>query len=108
MQAGKLRHYVKLQQNSAEQDAIGQPGPPVWVDVDEIWADIRYLTGIGAVRADADVTIAKCSIRIRTRDVSVGQRILEGTTAYHVKAVLPDPTGARYVDLVCETGANDG
>lgn len=107
MKSGLLRHLVKLQSLSTGQDAIGQP-VQTWSDVATIWADIRFLNGLETVRADAPVSAARCSIRIRARAVNAGQRIVEGSTVFDIKAVLPDPTGKEYIDLACETGANNG
>jgi SPP1 family predicted phage head-tail adaptor len=109
MKAGQLRHPVKLQSLVAGQDAIGQP-TMVWADVASIWADIRFVNGLEVVKADASVSVARCSIRIRYRaGVNAGMRIAEGTTYYYdINAVLPDSTGKRFLDLACEQGANNG
>ncbi|WP_041742288.1 phage head closure protein [Collimonas fungivorans] len=105
MRAGALRHRVKLQSLGDGQDEAGQP-IKVWVDDATIWADIRFLSGLEAIKANAPVSVAKCSIRIRHRSVKVEQRIVEGTTVYEIKAVLPDNTGKKYVDMACETSTS--
>jgi len=108
MQAGQLRHRVTIQDRAATRDAYGQPVPG-WADVATVWADIRFLKGIEVARSAAPVSVATCSIRIRFRaGMTAGMRIVEGATHYNIKAILPDATGARYLDCVCETGANDG
>jgi len=108
MRAGQLRHKVKLQTLAAGQDAIGQP-TMVWTDVATVWADVRFVSGLETVKSDAPVSIARCSIRIRARaGVTAGMRIAEGSVFYNIQAVLPDTTGKRYLDLACETGANNG
>lgn len=108
MKAGQLRHPVTLQ---APLDTQAPDGQPVigWTDVASIWADIRFINGLEAVKADAPVSVARCSIRIRARTgVTAGMRIAEGSTYYDIRAILPDSTGRRFLDLACELGANNG
>lgn len=105
MRAGQLRHQVKLQALTAGQDAIGQP-VQTWTDVATLWADVRFLNGLETIKADAAVAVAKGSIRVRYRaGVTAGMRILEGSTAYDIRAVLPDTTGKRFLDLACQVVA---
>lgn len=103
MNAGALRHRVILQTLSAGQDAIGQP-VTTWIDTATLWADVRYLSGLSAIKAGADVSLSKVSIRLRYRVVTAGQRIKHGTIVYDIQAVLPDARKA-YVDLVAEVVA---
>ena len=65
---------------------------------------MRFQTGAEVMRADADVSIVKCSIRIRARrdvDASMGARY-QGVD-YEIKAVLPDSADRDYMFLVCES-----
>jgi SPP1 family predicted phage head-tail adaptor len=108
MRAGQLRHLLTLQAPLDTQDENGQPTIG-WTDVATDWADIRYLNGLETVKADAPVSVAKCSIRVRFRaGVTAGMRYLEGSTVYDIRTVLPDSTGGRFLDLACEQGANGG
>lgn len=101
MQAGKLNRKVKIQAQVDTVDTIGQPIND-WVDVATVWADIRYLSGLEAIKADADTSVAKVSIRVRYRaDIVPAMRIVGGNTVYQIQAVLPDQS-KRYVDLACE------
>lgn len=100
MRAGDLRHRVILQSLGSSQDALGQPST-VWSNVATLWADIRQVSGLGAIKAGADTAVTKASIRLRFRAVNAGQRVLHGDTVYDIKAALPDPR-RKYVDLVCE------
>ena len=80
-----------------------------WVVVSSEWANIRYLNGMETVRADFPVGVAKASIRIWYRtDVDATCRVLHGAKVFDVKVVRPDEAGRVYVDLVCETGQNNG
>jgi len=102
MQAGKLRNTVTIQQQTAGQDEIGQP-MTTWTNVATVWADIRHLSGIETVKAGAQISAVKASIRIRYRaGINAGMRILHGSTIYNIAAVMPDAAKTAYVDLVCE------
>lgn len=101
MTAGTRRQRVTLQQLQDGQDAIGAP-VQVWVDVAPTWADVQYLSGLSAIKAGADVSLSRVSIRIRYRAVSAGQRVKHGATVFNIEAVLPDARRV-YTDLVCES-----
>lgn len=103
MKAASLRSLCVLQTLTAGQDAIGQP-VTAWVDTASVWADVRYVNGLSAIKAGADVSLSRVSIRLRYRAVNAGQRILYGTTVFNILAVLPDARRV-FVDLVCEVVA---
>lgn len=98
MKAGQLRHRCEIQTRVDTVDSIGQPSTS-WLTTATVWADVRYLSGLSAIKSGADVSVSKCSIRMRYRDVSAGQRIVYGDEVFEIDAVLPD--GKReYVDCV--------
>lgn len=101
MAAGKLRHRVTIEQRAAGQDAAGQPAT-TWVPVATVWANVRHQNGLEAIKAGADTSLVKASIRIRHRSgLNAGMRVVFEGAAYDIKALLPD--GRRqYLDLVCE------
>lgn len=102
MRIGALNCSVTIQHLTSDQDEIGQP-VTTWADVATVWADIRHISGIEAVKADATASTVRASIRIRYRtDVNAGMRVLHGSTVYNITAVLPDVAKKQYVDLVCE------
>jgi len=103
MKAGLLRHRVTLQTLTVGQDEIGQP-VTTWTDTAILWADVRYLSGLSAIKAGADVSLSKVSIRLRYRAISAGQRVLHDGKAYAIEAVLPEAK-REYVDLVCEVAS---
>lgn len=101
MKSGELRYRVTLQSHSQTQDSTGEI-LRTWVDVAPVWASIRFVSGISAIKADMDVSTVKASIRIRYRTgISAGMRVLHGGDVYEVQAVMPNMAG-RYIDLVCE------
>lgn len=99
--AGKLNQRITIEQRVTGEDAIGQP-VDTWETVAELWADVRFLSGIAAIKAGADVSISKVSIRIRHRTgLDAGMRVLFDGKTFDIQSALPD--GKRqFVDLVCE------
>lgn len=105
MRAGDLNRKITIQKKGTGEDEWGTPtpGPENWVDVCKPWVSIKNLSGLGAIKADAEASVVKTSIRIRYRtDVAAGMRALHGATVYEIKAVLPDEAGRVHTDLVCE------
>lgn len=102
IRAGLLNRQVKIQQLTQIKDEIGQPINE-WQDVATVWANIRHMSGTEAIKADAPTSTVRASIRIRYRaGIDAGMRVLHGSTAYDIQAVLPDEIGRRHIDLVCE------
>jgi len=101
-----LNRRVMLQRPTEQRDEWGQRLPDIWDDVTPVWADIRHAGGLETVKAGAETSIVKASIRIRYRaDLDTSMRVLYGEVAYHIKAILPDVVAKRHVDLVCEVAA---
>ena len=102
MKAGMLNSRISIQQLSTGTDAIGQP-VTTWADFASVWANIRYLNGIETVKADAQTSVVKASIRIRRRtDITPAMRVVFGTTTFQINAVLPDEQGRQHIDLSVE------
>lgn len=100
MAAGKLNTRITLQRRSTSRDAAGQPLDS-WQPVASVWADIKFLTGTAATKADRETGMARVSVRIRLRtDVCTGMRAVKGSTVYDIKSALPQ--GREWLDLVCE------
>lgn len=100
MKAGQLRHRVDLQSRVNTVDSIGQPSTS-WQSVAYLWGDVRYLSGLSAIKSGADTSTNKVSIRLRHGTFDAGQRIVCGDEIFDIKAVLPDGK-KQWVDLVCE------
>ena len=95
-----LRHRVLLQSRVDTVDSIGQPSTS-WLTTATVWADVRYLTGLGALKAGADTSVGKCTIRMRYRSINAGQRIVYGNETFDIQSVLPDGEKV-HIDCVCE------
>jgi SPP1 family predicted phage head-tail adaptor len=96
-----MRHRITIEQLSAAQDGLGQPIRTWNAVATAISADVRYLSGLQAIKADATTSVLKASIRLRYRPLHAGMRVLFENTTFDVRAVLPDARKA-YVNLVCE------
>jgi SPP1 family predicted phage head-tail adaptor len=107
MKAGPLNSRVIIKYPSASQDAIGQP-VLTWTNFvqsldGEVWANIKHLNGAESIKADADTSLVKASIRIRRiSGVTAAMRVHHGDVVYEIKAVLPDEVGRQHIDLSCE------
>lgn len=99
---GRLNNRVTIQQPATGQDEIGQPTQG-WSTLAEVWANVRTLNGVETIKAGAEMSAVKASIRIRRRtDVTAAMRVVLGSTVYQVKAVLQDEVGRQWTDLACE------
>jgi SPP1 family predicted phage head-tail adaptor len=79
------------------------------VDVDTVWADVRYLNGRQYLTSNAEANAATASVRVRYRaDLRANMRLVFGATVFDIVAVLPDEEGRDHLDLACATGANNG
>jgi len=109
MDIGTLRNRITIQRPAETFDAIGQPVAG-WAIVAAVWADVHFLSGLEAIKADGPVNAIKASVRIRYRaDVTGSMRVLLSTgQLLDVRAVLPDVARREFVDLVCESGQNNG
>ena len=102
VRAGALNSRVTIQSPTATQDAAGQP-IPTWAEVATVWANVRHLSGVESIKADAEASTVKASIRIRKRpDIDASMRVVHGASNYQIRAVLPDEVDRDKIDLVCE------
>lgn len=102
MKAGSLDTPIEIQARTTAQDAIGQP-LDTWTKLADVWADVRHGAGMESVKAGADVSVVKASIRIRSRtDVTNGMRVLVGAVVYEIEAVPPGSARQEFTDLVCK------
>lgn len=95
MNAGKLRDRVTLQARQSGADAWGQPIED-WADVATLWAHVRFLSGVEAVKAGAETASATASVRIRPCAVTTAHRLMIAGKSYDITAVLPALT---HIDL---------
>ena len=89
MSAGQRRHYCALQSRVDTVDDIGQPSTS-WLTVRSLWANIKYLNGISAIKSGADTSVTKVSIRALYGAFNAGQRIVYDSQVFDIKSVQPD------------------
>lgn len=109
MRAGTLKHWITIQRREDAQNEIGEM-VPAWVDVaPPLKADVRYLSGMESIKSGAPTSVIKASVRVRRGiEVAANMRILEGARILDIKAALPGGQYSEYIDLTCESGANEG
>ena len=102
MESRRLNRKVTIQHLVEGQDEAGQPTQD-WAALATCWANIKHLSGVETIKADAQASAVKVSIRIRYRsDVTAAMRVVLGSTTYEIKAVMPDEAGREFADLACE------
>lgn len=100
-----LNNLITIQQRTSAADALGQP-VETWSDLATVWGEIRHLSGMQQIKGDAEVSTVRASIKVHQRaDITPAMRALHGSTAYDIKAVLPDVQGRVWMFLVCEVAA---
>ena len=105
MQAGRITLKCLLQQPGGGVDEIGQPVPGDWVTIAEPWCDPVSQSGIEAIRAGADTSVVKVSMRMRARaGVTAAMRLVGkySGTVYEIESVLPDNRDRSSMFLVCK------
>lgn len=103
MKAGALRNKIAILRQEKVRAGGGQV-VGLWIEHAKVWANFQRLSGLGTIKADADVSLIKASVRIRFReDVTDAMRVQHGAIVYEVKAILPDVVRREYVDLVVQS-----
>ena len=101
LQAATLNRRVRIEQRAPGQDQTGQPSGD-WVLFVTLWANVRLLSGIDAIKADAQVNRTRASIRIRYRtDITCAMRAVCDDMVFQIEDVLPNLATREYTDLVC-------
>ncbi|WP_284213875.1 phage head closure protein [Comamonas jiangduensis] len=101
--AGDFSHQIHIQRRTGGHDEWNSPNPQGWENITAkpIWANVRHQSGSESIRAGADVSIVRASVRIRWRTgVDAGMRVLHGGQVFDVEAVLPS-ADRTHIDLVC-------
>lgn len=108
MQAGKLNERVLIQRPEITQDDFGALLKK-WVDVGEVWANVRFQRGAEFQRNNADLRTVSVSVRVRfRRDLNADMRVVHRGRILAISAVLPDEQGKQFVDLVCVEQRGEG
>ena len=100
--AGTLRDRITIQRKTGGKNDWGEALPDGWEDFAKLWSNVRHLSGSESIKAGADTSTVKASIRIRWRTgIDAGMRVLYGGQVYDIEVVLPG-NGRQFLDLVCK------
>ncbi len=109
MQAGKLRHRVKVQSKTFTQSPETGEMVESWSDVFTTWASIEPISVKDFIASGAEQSQVTARIVMRYRNVDSTMRVTYREKIYNIKGVLSDPkTGKEYVTLAVSEGVNDG
>lgn len=100
-----LNRQVVIRRRGEASDALGQP-TEAWETFATCWAEIRHPSGVEQIKAGAEVSTVRASIRVRRRDgITPAMQVVHGATVYSILAVLPDEMDRLYIFLACEVTA---
>jgi SPP1 family predicted phage head-tail adaptor len=98
--AAQLDTRVEILTSTSAPDAAGQP-VETWAVLKPVWANVLYPSGIESVRAGAEASTLRASVRIRyRRNITTAMRVRLREGDFEIKAALPK--GNEWLDLVCE------
>ena len=97
-----MNHRIKLMRRVAGQSQSGRPSKDYEL-AREVWANVQFQTGAEVMRAGAETSVVKASIRIRAcSDVSADWRVVYKEWTFDVKSPpLPDKD-PQFAFLTCE------
>lgn len=110
---GRMRHRVMLQQRSGALDAFGQPVNS-WLDVAEIWADIRPVSGREQLRKFVPgwelthTVLIRYDKRFMPLSSLVVWRLVFDNRIFSISSALNFDERKRVVILECIEGGPDG
>lgn len=103
MKAGRLRNRITIQKKVIGKDNFGQDIDQ-WVDVCNVRAEIRDISGREYQSSQAEQSQTDCKILIRHRnDITPDMRVMCNGIYYDIKAVLEDVKRTR-LELPCQKG----
>jgi len=110
LSAGRLRHRVRIERPSYEQDPVTGEMVKSWELVAEkVPAAIEPLSAREFIAAQAVQSQVTTRIVIRRREIDATMRIVHRGQVYNIHGVLADPeSGLEYLTLPCSEGVNDG
>lgn len=105
----RLRHRIVIESKTITRDAFGGVIETWGTFANDVPAEIVPLSGREFVAAQAMQSLVTTRMTIREiPGVLPAMRVSHGSQLYNIRAVLPDPTLARHITLICEIGANSG
>ena len=115
LEAGRLRHRVKIQRKVESQDSTTGAMNVTWEDVATVWAAIEPVSAREFIQSKAYQSEVSARVVIRHReDVTASMRLVhsrpnKADKIYNIEGVLPDKdSGLEYLTLPVSAGVNDG
>lgn len=123
IEAGRLRHRVRIERMDYLRDSAGEAiqDPETgqiardWVEVDEVWAAIEPVSVREFIQSQAMQSAVSARIMIRHRDdVDAGCRLVHvrlnrPDVIYNPAGILADKdSGLEYLTIPCTQGVNEG
>lgn len=102
MDAGLMRHRIRIQKPSSERNELGEP-INTWIDVANVRASINPLSGrdfIAAMQDQAEVT-HKVTIRYNVA-VKASMRVLYGNRVFDILHIIDTWEQHREMVLMCK------
>lgn len=101
--SGRLNTRVDILVGTPTRDPAGQP-IMTWAVHASVWASVIYPSGVEAIRASANVSTLRASVRIRYRPgITTAMRVRLREGDFDIQSSLPKDT--IFLDLVCERTA---
>lgn len=110
MLAHRLRHRITIQSQTLTQDTTTGENTVSWSAflADEP-AEVVPLSGKEFISAAASQAQVDCRMTIRWQSgVLPTMRVVFDSQNYQIRAVLPDPSNARWLTLMVQRGVDDG
>jgi SPP1 family predicted phage head-tail adaptor len=114
IEAGRLRHRVRLQRQVQTQDSNGDMLTE-WQTVATMWADIQPLSAREFIQSQSLQEQVSARVVIRYRDgIDASMRLVHvrlnrPAVIYNIHGILADKdSGLDYLTLPCSAGVNDG
>ena len=108
MEAGKLRHQVKLQRVTVAADSHGDQ-TKTWTDLATVRASIEPLSGRELVNAQAMQSDVTHRVRMRyVAGVQTKHRIAFGSRVFDIRAVRDIDERNLELEMLCTDGASAG
>jgi SPP1 family predicted phage head-tail adaptor len=99
---GDLRHRLTLEEVDRVSDA-GGGFTESWVELAELWADLRPVSGGERVEADRLTGHVSHEVSLRYRaDVVPAMRFREGSRVFHILAAIDVGERHRWLKCSCE------
>ena len=104
MAIGSLRNRLTIQAESPSVDGLGGQAR-AWTDVATLWGRVEPLKGSEHLRGMQLEARISHRITIRHRDgVTARHRVLLGSRAFNIRAVIDREERGRWLELLCEEG----